>query len=98
MAEVMAGLSWLLEAKTPADLPESYYFLGKALASAGKYRGADRAMTLFIAAVKAREMNSPLLADAYYISAYTKASAGDRKGALAVYRAGLEIAEAGMRD
>lgn len=98
MAEVVAELSWLLEARTGADIPESYYYLGKALANAGQHKGADRAMTLFIAAVKGQEAKFPLLSDAYGVSAAARSAAGDRKGALAVYGAGLEFVEAERRD
>ncbi|KAF0219425.1 MAG: hypothetical protein FD174_2124 [Geobacteraceae bacterium] len=98
MKEVVSELSWLLAPRTRADFPESYYYLGKALAGAGKHKEADKAMTLFIAAIKERGIASPLLTDAYYMSAFSRTAAGDRQGAMAVYRAGLEIAEAGRRD
>jgi tetratricopeptide (TPR) repeat protein len=98
MAEVVAELSWLLESRTGADIPESYYYLGKALADAGQHKGADRAMTLFIAAVKGQEAKFPLLSDAYCVSAAARSAVGDRKGALAVYGAGLAFVEAERRD
>jgi TolA-binding protein len=98
MQAVIPLLSWLTEKGTHAGQTESYYYLGKALESAHKLNGAEKAMTLFLEELKSKGSSSPYQADACLINATAKLARGDRKGALTMYRAGFETSREELRD
>lgn len=97
-AEVAALLGWLLKPGGRAEFPESYYYLGKALAETGSERGAEQAMALFIETVVKGNDSPPLVCDAYLVAAAARLARGDRKGAMAFYRAGYDVAHGEWRD
>ena len=72
------------------EYAESLYYLGKSLDASGNRRDAERAMLLFLAELRRREMSSPLAADASYVAATARLSRGDRKGAKEILRAAGE--------
>ena len=71
------------------ELPESDYYLGKALEKGGDLKGAVRSMARFT--VGARP-DSPLLLDGYFTLAGTLAAVRDYQGALAACRVGMNRA------
>jgi len=71
-----------------AELPESDYYLGKALAAAGDGRGAERALARFVAGAKG---GAPLLPDGYFTLAGAREGLKQYAGALAAYREGLKL-------
>ena len=95
---VARELDWLLDGRQPAAQAESYYYLGKALVQQGNQRGAERAMTLYAAAMQSRGERSPLQADACFVSGCARLALGDRAGSLAALRAGLSQAAPERRD
>ena len=98
MPAVAVELGWLLAGSNSPESPESWYYLGKALASQQNHKNADKALFRHISLVKDLEVKPPLLADAYYACASERAAGGDRAGGLSLYRTGLEIAGSDMRD
>lgn len=87
---VVGRLSGMLASGTRPEYAESLYYLGKSLDAAGNRRDAERAMLLFLAELRRREMSSPLAADASYVAATARLSRGDRKGAKEILRAAGE--------
>ena len=71
-----------------AEIPESDYYLGKALAAAGDQRGAERALARFTTQAKG---GAPLLPDGYFTLAGTRVELKQYAGALAAYREGLKF-------
>lgn len=67
------------------EIPESDYYLGKALEKSGELKGAVRSLARFTLAAKP---DSPLLLDGYFTLAGTLAAAKDYQGALAACRVG----------
>jgi len=96
--EVAALLGWLLKPGVRAEFPESYYYLGKALAATGSQQGAEQAMALFIGTVAKGTDSPPLVCDAYLVAAAARLARGDRAGAMAFYRAGYDVAHGEWRD
>lgn len=90
MDSVIGELSRILKPKARAELPESNYYLGKALAAKGKTKDADRALTAFIQARK-ESPQDPFLADAYYTLTLSREASGNRRGAIDACRGGLTI-------
>lgn len=90
--EVKDTLLWLLNKGERAQMPESYYYLGRALWNLKAFAQAAKAMDLYmtsqagIAGGKAR-----LLPDAYYVAASARESTGDRKGALRLLETGIKL-------
>lgn len=81
-------LSFLNGAGKRAELPESDYYLGKALCAAGDPRGGERALARF----GASGAGSPLLVDGFYTLGETRVALKEYAGALASYRDGLRLA------
>lgn len=98
MSCVVTELGWLADQGRQAKEPESYYYLGKALVERQNVKGGEKFLTRFISLVKDQPLASTFLADAYYVSAGAQASAGDSNAAMALYRAGLEVAGPEERD
>ena len=76
-------------------IPESDYYLGKALVAAGELRGAERALARFAASAKG---GAPLLPDCYFALAGTRSALKEYAGALAAYREGLKFASGETAD
>ena len=75
------------------QLPESDYYLGKALAASGDQRGAVRSMARFTAAAKE---GSPFLLDGYFTLSGVLAARKDYPGALAACQVGAKLATGEM--
>jgi TolA-binding protein len=97
MDSVISELSFILKPKARAAIPESNYYLGKALAAKGKGKDADRALTAFVQARK-ESPNDPFLVDAYYTLSLSREASGNRRGAIDACRAGLTIESKEKRD
>ncbi len=95
---VREELAWLLNARTKAAFPESYYYLGKSLEAEKQSRLAGRAMEQFIEEMRQRKAASPLVADAYFVAASALHGAGNISTALEAYRTGLSLAAPDSRD
>jgi len=88
LKRVAPELAFLNGKGRQAEIPESDYYLGKALAAAGDPRGAERALARFTAGAKG---GAPLLPDGYFTLAGTRAELKQYAGALAAYREGLKF-------
>lgn len=88
--DVKNTLSWLLDKQAVAQLPESYYFLGKSLWNLNDYPPAIKALDRFLGV--ARPGNT-YLPDSYYIAASAREVTGDRKGALRLLDIGAKLPE-----
>jgi tetratricopeptide (TPR) repeat protein len=97
MESVIAELSHLLKPKVRAEMPESYYYLGKALVAKGKLPVADRALSAFIEARKGSS-SADYRADAYYTLVLTRQTSGNSRGAIDACKAGLAVAANGEHD
>lgn len=97
MESVITELTHLLKPKVRAEMPESYYYLGKALVAKGKPQVADRALSAFIAARKG-SLQADYRADAYYTLALTRQASGNRRGAIDACKGGLAVATDGEHD
>jgi tetratricopeptide (TPR) repeat protein len=82
-------LSFLNAPGRKPEIPESDYFLGKALVAGGDLRGAERALTRFAAQAKG---GTPFLPDCYFNLAGARVALKQYPGALAAYREGLKFA------
>lgn len=91
-------LSWLLRPKEQAFFAESYYYLGKALATLKRGRDGERAVSAYVGELKRRGIGSPYLADAYLILISTRKEIGDLKGAIGACREGYESVPPELRD
>jgi tetratricopeptide (TPR) repeat protein len=91
----VAELSLLGTKGRKAEIPESDYYLGKALQSAGELRGAERALARFCAAAKP---GGALLPDGYFNLAGTRSALAEYPGALAAYREGLKLSSGETRQ
>ena len=98
MPSVAAELSWLCKPGADAGSMNSYYYLGKALETLRDQKGAERALTRFVDGVRLGGIASPLAGDAYFTIGSGRKGRKDYRGAMAVYRAGLENAGSEMRD
>ncbi|HEY5513714.1 MAG TPA: tetratricopeptide repeat protein [Geomonas sp.] len=92
---VISELSFLNAGGRKPEIPESDYYLGKALAGAGENRGAERALARFI---KGARRESPLLPDAYFAVAGARVALRDYAGALAAYQQGGKVASGETAD
>lgn len=95
LKEVASLLSLLNGKGGKAVLPESDYYLGKALAAAGDQRGSERALSRFVARAPA---GSPLLIDGYFCMATTRVALHHYPEALEAYREGAKIASGESAD
>ena len=86
---VVPELSFLNAKGRKPEIPESDYYLGKALLAAGDQRGAERALARFGAQAK---VGAPLLSDSCFALAGTRVALKEYPGALAAYREGLKSA------
>jgi len=92
---VIAELGFLkLRGRRP-EIPESDYYLGKALAAGGDQRNAERALARFGGQAGS---GAPLLPDCYYTLAGTRVALKEYSGALAAYREGLKSASGETAD
>jgi TolA-binding protein len=98
LALVRQDISWLLNPKSRAVFPESYYYLGKALEHERQAKPAEQSMNLFIGAVKESGKPSALLADAYFTIGMLQSAAGKPAAGLGMLRVGLSQAAADGRD
>ena len=92
---VASELSFLNAKGRAREIPESDYYLGKALVADGDLRGAERALARFAAQAKG---GTPLLPDCYYNLAGARVALKQYPGALAAYREGLKSASGEMAD
>ena len=97
MESVVGELSHLLKPRVRAEMPESYYYLGKALIAKGKQRTAERALSAFIETKKESSRTS-YLADAHYTLTQTRQASGNRRGAIDACKGGLAVATKGEHD
>ena len=88
LAAVASELGWLLQPKSRASEPISYYYLGKALVKSGRHKQAGTMLQAYIAMTKASQEAAPYLLDAYYERSNVALATGDRKTALSALRAG----------
>ena len=86
-------LSFLNAKGRSPEIPESDYYLGKALIAGGDLRGAERALTRFAAQAKG---GTPFLPDSYFNLAGARSALQQYPGALAAYREGLKFASGEM--
>lgn len=89
--QVKETMLWLLNKGERAKRTESYYQLGRSLWTLQLYSQAAKSMDLFIATSVGRDPR--LLPDAYFISASSKESLGDRRGALKLFEASLKLTD-----
>lgn len=89
LKSVRSDLSFLLDPKLRPDIPESYYYLGKSLESAGEMRQAAKIMELYVATVKEPQQNAPLLADAFFVAGTAYMADKKRQNAMAAFNSGL---------
>jgi TolA-binding protein len=87
--QVKETLLWLLNKRERAQRAESYYQLGRSLWELQLYSQAAKSMDFFLAAPVARDPR--LLPDAYFVAGSARESAGDQKGALAMFEAALKL-------
>jgi len=92
---VVAELRFLGAKGKRAELPESDYYLGKALLAAGDQRGAERGLARFTAQGKE---GSPLLLDGYFSLAGARVALKEYAGALLAYQQGAKIASGETAD
>ena len=89
MHPVSRELSFLNAKGKQPEIPESDYYLGKALVAGGDQRGGERALARFAAQAKG---GAPQLPDCYFTLAGTRTALKLYPGALAAYREGLKFA------
>lgn len=89
LAAVAAQLRPLAASGRAPALPETDYYLGKALDAQGDRRGAERSLARF---VKGAEAGSPLLSDARFALGGARFALKNYAGALAAYREGAQAA------
>ena len=92
---VTAELSFLAAKGRKPEIPESDYYLGKALAAAGDQRGAERALARYAAQATG---GAPLLPDCYFTLAGSRVALKEYAGALSAYREGLKFASGETAD
>lgn len=78
-----------------AELPESDYYLGKALASSGDQKGAEASLTRFVTSAPA---GSSFIWDGYFSLAGARSALGKYAGALAAYEIGARLAPGEKAD
>jgi len=94
--EVKDTLFWLLNRGERAQMPESYYYLGRSLWSLKEYAQAAKAIDLYLAS--AGTAGARLLPDAYFVAVSSRELTGDRKGALRLLDAGLKLPDNPRRE
>lgn len=87
--KVKETLLWLLNKGERAQRAESYYQLGRSLWELQLYSQAAKSMGMFLAAPSGRDPR--LMPDAYFVAGSAKESLGDRKGALKLFEAALNL-------
>jgi TolA-binding protein len=87
--QVKDTLLWLLNKGERAQRPESYYQLGRSLWALQLYPQAARAMDIYLATPVGRD--SRLVPDAYFVAGSARENSGDRKGALKLFEAALNL-------
>lgn len=97
LAAVSATLGPILNRGGGAPAAESYYYLGKACERLRDLKRAERSMELFLGRI-GNAADTAMAADARVVAAAGKLARGDRKGALAVYRAGFEVSSGERRE
>lgn len=97
-AAVRNNLSWVLAKDQKAELPLSYYYLGRSLWDIKDFRKAALSMELYLAAAKSIKTPSPLVSDAYYVAAMSYSASGDQKSAERLLEAAVKVVPAERRD
>jgi len=87
--QVKESMLWLLNKDEKAQKTDSYYLLGRSLWSLKQYSQASKSMDLFIASPANRDPR--LLPDAYFIAASARETSGDRRGALKLLDAAINL-------
>lgn len=95
---VRSDLAFLVDPKTHAIIPESYYYLGKSLEAANELKQAGSVMERYTASVRRGEQVSPLVADACFVSGMAYLSGKNQTKAMAAFSAGLEKAPPEGKD
>lgn len=98
LRETVDELNWILDGKHRPEIPESWYYLGKAWLSMRQPIKGARAMAAFITTLKEKKRSSPLLSDAYFSVAVALADAGERKASLSWLKTGAEYVVPEMQD
>jgi TolA-binding protein len=98
MKSVAGDLAFLMDPKVRAGIPESYYYLGKSLESAGQVKQAGKVMELYIAATQSQKSVSPLVADAHFVAGTSYLADRNPGKAMASFNAGLGQATQEGRD
>ena len=98
MQSVIADLAFLMDPKSHARIPESYYYLGKSLEASGQIKQAGKAMGLFVSAMHGRQPASPLVSDAYFVAGTSHLNDKNLEKAMASFNAGLAQASHEGRD
>jgi tetratricopeptide (TPR) repeat protein len=95
LKEVVTELSFLNLKGLQPELPESDYYLGKALVAAGELKGAERALSRFTGSAKG---GAPLLPDGFFALAGARVALKEYAAGLAAYRGGLTFASGETAD
>jgi tetratricopeptide (TPR) repeat protein len=97
MGAAITSLSPLLNEKSKALDPSSYYYLGKACEKIPDLARARKAMGRYLASLPP-DTNSALTADARIVIASAQLARRENEGALQTYRAGFESSRGNDRD
>ena len=97
--ETRNTLLWLLDKNARANIPESYYYLGRSLWALKQPAPAYRAMEMYMASeTSQRENAAGILSDAYYVAVSAREASGDQRGALHLLESGLKKPELKERE
>lgn len=97
-AEVRSTLLWLLNTGEQANVPISYYYLGRALWHGKNYTQSALAMERYIAIMQAAGDKAPLVGDAYYVAGQARQMLGHYQQALQLLGTGLKSVPVERRD
>ena len=86
--ETRDSLIWLLNKGERAQVPESYYYLGRSLWLLKQYKVSYKAMEMYLAQPARSDR---LLPDSYFVAASAREASGDRKGAIRLLESGLKL-------
>ena len=92
---VVTELSFLNAKGRQPELPESDYYLGKALVAARELKGAERALSRFTSSAKG---GAPQLPDGFFALAGARVALKEYAAGLAAYREGLKFASGETAD
>ena len=84
-------LLWILDKNVRANIPESYYYLGRSLWMLKQPAPAYQAMEMYMASEASQGKNTvSILSDAYYVAVSAREALGDPKRALHLLESGLK--------